>query len=139
MQLIYRSTPEFLPNPEIWTPILFCSETTDGIEMAVLSSSAGSHGDHPNASMTPPVQCSSRNSVVEGNSRGSGGRRGLVPADSMELYMDNKMLRQEKAAGVGPTYLDLYMARKMRDEPGLPRRGSFTKATKHGNAFKGTH
>ena len=104
--------------------------------MAVLSSSAGSHGDHPSTSMTPPVQCSSRNSVVEGNGgRGSSaGRRGLVPADSMELYMDNKMLRQEKAAGVGPTYLDLYMARKMREEPGPPpRTASFTKATKHGN------
>ena len=56
------------------------SETAVGIEMAVISGS----GEHP--SVTPPVQCSSRNSVVDNNMRAPA-RKIPIPADSMD-YID---------------------------------------------------
>ena len=52
-------------------------ETSEGIEMAVMSSS--SH----RPSITPPVQCSSRNSMAE--SRESSKRMGKSPMSSADL------------------------------------------------------
>ncbi len=67
--------------------IIFSSETAEGIELDILRD----RSRHPSASMTPPIQCSSRTSVVEG----APGRRGtgITPADSMEYI--NKMIKEE--------------------------------------------
>ena len=104
-----------------------CRETTDGIEMAVLSSSTGSQSGHPAASITPPVQCSSRNSVTEGNSRGA--RRGMVPADSLELYGD-MILRHKNDRHPVTDSLDLSVSRRRRGSGSL--RNSINKPHKHG-------
>ena len=64
--------------------VITCRETTEGIEMSVISA----EGERP--SMTPPVQCSSRNSVVDGNSRRGSTRRPLPAADSMDYI--NKLV-----------------------------------------------
>ena len=62
------------------------------IEMAVLNNSR-------HTSITPPVQCSSRNSIGGGSSRGSMPKVTVTPADSMEYI--NKMILKEQLRPVG--------------------------------------
>jgi hypothetical protein len=82
------------------------SETTEGIELTVLSTSS----QHP--SITPPVQCSSRASMTEGNSRSSGrravtpassrasvGERRITPVDSMEYI--NRLIKDKEESRRG--------------------------------------
>ncbi|ELU16306.1 hypothetical protein CAPTEDRAFT_221096 [Capitella teleta] len=109
---------------------LKASETSHGIEMSVLSSSAGSQGNQP--SVTPPVQCSSRNSIVEGGGGGgpsaerNGSRRvrtGLIPADSLELYSESR--QREK-----PVSSSSLACLEQRDSSPSHRSDSF-KSTRH--------
>ena len=77
--------------------ILSNSEQVENIEMNVLSGASEQHH-----SFTPPVQCSSRNSMSEGNnSRTGSGRKSHTPADSMEyinrLVKDD--IRQQSSRG----------------------------------------
>ena len=68
-------------------------ESTQGIELSVLNST------DPQTSMTPPVQCSSRNSMCEGSSRGSMRKGGSLPADSME-YINRLISEDTKGSGI---------------------------------------
>ena len=68
---------------------MFPREQGETIEMSVLRDTSEQH-----QSFTPPVQCSSRNSVSEGNtSRTGSGRKNRTPADSMEYI--NKLVKDD--------------------------------------------
>lgn len=55
--------------------------------MAVLSSSS------QRPSITPPVQCSSRNSMAESSRESSGRKAAVTPADSMEYI--NRLVKDD--------------------------------------------
>lgn len=79
------------------------SETTDGIELTIMNASS------QRTSITPPVQCSSCTSMVDGNSNtcgrasttptnyqaSTGLAHRITPADSME-YINNMIKNKEE-------------------------------------------
>ena len=73
---------------------IFRRETTEEIELMVIGSEAPQ-----TSSVTPPVHCSSRNSVTDGNgvSRGGSARKNVTPADSMEYI--NKIIFEKPWSG----------------------------------------
>ena len=81
------------------------------IEMTVLNSRQHT------SSVTPPVQCSSRNSVGGGSSRGSMPKVTVSPADSMEYInkMMNDQLRPHGVHGKWMTYYFILVCRNCRN------------------------
>jgi hypothetical protein len=81
--------------------------------------------------MTPPVQCSSRNSIAEGGGPERNGSRrvrvGLIPADSLELYAECR--QKEKTPSSSPAFHDGEHSDSTR-----PRSDSF-KSTRHGKTL----
>ena len=70
---------------------LYFRETSEGIEMAVIS------GSSQRPSITPPVQCSSRNSMVD--SRESSKRMGKSPTSSADFLDETTASKSKDSHG----------------------------------------